>query len=163
MNGAYERFDSVPAIKNGYEKYIAQEQSYLQSAQAERDWLYWKEELDPLPPVLELPYDDKRPEKPSYDGASELVRVDRSAAAAIQACASRVRTTPFSVLLAAYFLLLYRTTGQTDIVVGAPAAGRLESDSADVVGNYVNPLAIRLKIKPAETFEAFVARVRDSR
>jgi amino acid adenylation domain-containing protein len=137
----------------------AREAAGLAGAAGERLWRYWREELVGAPQVLDLPTDRPRPPALSFAGAGERLRLETSSAAL--AGVSRAQgATPFMVLLAVYQTLLKRYTGQDDLLVGVPAAGRDRAELRDVVGYLVNPLVVRGRPAEARPFSALLRETR---
>ena len=110
-------------------------------------------------PRLELPTDHPRPPVMGHHGRHHHVTVDRHVAAALNALARSRGTTLFSVLFAAFNLLMARYSGQEDIVVGTPAANRAHPDLAGVAGFFINMLALRTDLTGDPSFTALVDRV----
>ena len=145
---------------------------YVDFAHWQRSWLagetlameldYWKRCLDGAPPVLELPTDRPRPSVPSYRGASAQLRLPGSAAAAAAAAGRHCGATPFMVLLAVYEVLLSRHSGQDDLTVGAPVAGRQRLELEPLIGCFINTLVLRGDLSGRPTFLELLARVRET-
>ena len=107
---------------------------------ADDDVRWWGARLDPPPAPLTIPTDRPRPPVAPVAGAEVPVRLD---GAAVAAAARRAGTTPAAVLLAATRTLLHRALGVDDVTVGLPESGRLDPAQDDVVGCFVNTLAVR--------------------
>ncbi|WP_339374102.1 non-ribosomal peptide synthetase, partial [Methylogaea oryzae] len=95
-------------------------------------------------------------------GASVALRLDGAESKALRALAKEQGVTLFTLLLATYKTLLHRYTHQDDIIVGVPTSGRGQARFAPVVGNMVNPLPLRTRPKPGQTFADYLAQVRDA-
>ena len=154
------RAASLPPLPIQYADYAEweREQSRSQSAAADLD--YWKEQLRGAPPVLELPADRPRPRTPSQAGLAVDRLVPAGLQARLTALARREDATTFMVLLAAFDVLLTRLTGQYDVVVGAPIAGRQRPELARLIGDFINSLALRADLSGDPTFTELVRRVR---
>jgi amino acid adenylation domain-containing protein len=126
---------------------------------ASADLGYWRSRLADLP-MLDLPTDRARPARLSYRGGRHDVIVPADLVGRLTALATRQNSTPFVVLLAAWQLLLARYTGQEDIVVGTPVAGRSRPELADVVGCLVNTVVLRTDVSGDPTFRELVDRAR---
>jgi len=120
---------------------------------------YWRERLAALP-TLELPTDRPRPAVQSGRGSHIGLGLDPTLAEPLDALARQEEATRFMVFLAAFQALLGRYTGQDDIVVGTPIAGRNRSEVQDLIGFFVNTLVIRAEVDPADGFRALLRRVR---
>lgn len=136
----------------------------------QREWLdgkilddqvaYWKEQLSGELPVLELPTDRPRPAVQTYTGARQLLVLPAELTEAIVALGQREGATLFMVLLAAFKVLLYRYTGQEDLIVGSPIANRPQTETESLIGFFLNNLALRTDLTGDPTFRDVIARVR---
>ncbi|HVR97040.1 MAG TPA: condensation domain-containing protein, partial [Thermoanaerobaculia bacterium] len=126
----------------------------------QRLWAYWLERLAGELPVLELPADRPRPATPSFRAAAATVRLGGGPTALLHAASRRDKVTPYVWLLAAFDVLLHRYTGQTDLLVGSPTAGRRAAGLAGLVGYFVQPVALRTDLSGEPGFRQVVARVR---
>src|SRR5262249_50052341 len=113
-------------------------------------------------PSLDLPTDRPRPTFQTYEGKSYSFTIDQSLKADLKSLALRHDTTLFAVLLAAFDVLLYRYTGQEDLLVGTPTTGRSSAKTAGLVGYFVNPVVIRSRLFGGPTFDELLERVRRS-
>jgi amino acid adenylation domain-containing protein len=134
---------------------------WLQGAELDAQLAYWKRQLDASPPLLELPTDRPRPAMQSYRGATHSFVMPASLAEALQALSQREGVTMFMTLLAAFQTLLYRYTGETDIVVGSPIANRRRAEIEELIGFFVNTLALRTSLSGGPTFTQLLKRVRE--
>ncbi|MFT4200258.1 amino acid adenylation domain-containing protein [Gordonia sp. (in: high G+C Gram-positive bacteria)] len=132
-----------------------------ETSERERQLGYWKERLAGAPPVLGLPTDRPRSLTPSFDGDVVGFEIPREVYAGIEEIGHRHQATPFMVVHAAYAALLGRLSGQQDVVVGIPYAGRSARDLDEVVGMFVNSLALRTELNPGERFVDLLERVRE--
>ena len=114
------------------------------------------------PGVLELPTDHPRPPLPSYRGARLPIAMPAELSAAVGGLARRSGATPYMVLLAAFQLLLSRWSGQHDVVVGSPIAGRTERQTEGLIGFFVNTLVMRADVSDDPSFEELLARVKEA-
>lgn len=144
---------------------------YIDFAQWQSEWLtetvlqeqleYWKETLGGRLPVLELP-GDARPKRRTFEGANEQVRLPADLTAKLKDLSREHGSTLFMTLMAAFKLLLYRYTGQEDILVGTPVAGRTRPETENLIGFFVNTLVLRTEFSPELSFADVLARVRES-
>lgn len=123
---------------------------------------YWRTRLDDAPLALDLPLDHPRPAVQSFDGARHNLLIAPPLSAALKALAKRENATLFMVLLAALHVLLHRHSGQDDILVGTPIAGRNRIEFEGLIGLFVNSLVMRARPAPAQRFRAFLAEVRET-
>lgn len=144
---------------------------YADFAQWQREWLegavreelvsYWREQLAGAPGVLELPTDHARPAMQSYRGATQMFAVDGETARALKGLSQRAGVTLFMTLLAAFKTLLYRYTGQTDVVVGTPIANRNRAELEGLIGFFINTLVLRTDLSGDPSFRELLGRVRE--
>ncbi|MGZ5135724.1 MAG: non-ribosomal peptide synthetase, partial [Flavitalea sp.] len=112
---------------------------------------YWKRKLQDAV-VLQLPTDYPRPQIQSTRGALKTFSVDKEISESIQKFSQNNGCTVFMTLLAAFKVLLHRYSGQEDICVGTPIAGRQQQDVEELIGFFVNTLALRTEVKGNYTF-----------
>ncbi|MER5705311.1 MupA/Atu3671 family FMN-dependent luciferase-like monooxygenase [Micromonospora sp. NPDC002296] len=125
----------------------------------DKDLAYWRDRLDPPPPTLVIPSDLTRPALPSAAGESVFRELPAELAERVRRFGRDERVTPFTVLLSAFGVLLFRFTGQADLVIGTGTGGRDER-TADLIGFFVRTLALRLDLTGDPTFRELLARVR---
>ncbi|WP_240199100.1 MULTISPECIES: non-ribosomal peptide synthase/polyketide synthase, partial [unclassified Gordonia (in: high G+C Gram-positive bacteria)] len=127
---------------------------------AARQIEFWTKELDGISDLLALPTDRPRPPVASGAGGRVDFSVDAGTRLAVEGLAHRHRSTPFMVLHGALAVLLARLTGESDIAVGTPVAGRGDAALDDLVGMFVNTLVLRAEIDPDSSFTDVLAEVR---
>ena len=120
---------------------------------------YWRRQLADLPP-LELPTDRPRPARFSYQGAEHSFTLSSELVAALRQLGQTHNVTLQMTLLAAYAVLLARSSGQTDFAVGTPIAGRNHLDLENLIGFFVNTLVLRVDLTGEPTFRTLLSRVR---
>ncbi|MBB5869386.1 amino acid adenylation domain-containing protein [Allocatelliglobosispora scoriae] len=123
---------------------------------------YWREALAGLPLVHGVPTDRPRPADDSYATEIALVPIAAGINDEVNAVARQWKTSPFVVLLTAYVALLARLSGQSDVVVGIPVAGRGDPDLEPLIGMFVNTLVARVDASGDPTLEELADRVRDT-
>ena len=128
----------------------------------ERQAAYWRRKLAGAPAVLEMPADRPRPARPTLRGGLHPFRVPAAALARLRGLAADEHATLFMAALAAFQALLGRWARTEDVVVGTPIAGRTRAEAEDVVGLFVNTLALRADLSGAPTFRALLKRVRET-
>ena len=121
---------------------------------------YWKKRLAGVLPVLDLPTDRLRTARSRSEGARRKIVVDKTVTGALKELSRKSSTTLFATLMAAYNILLYRYTGQEDIVVGFPVANRDQAELENLIGCFVNTLALRSDLSGAPSFRALLAQLR---
>ncbi len=142
-----------------YADYAHWEREWLQGAVLEEQLEYWKKQLAKAP-VLELPTDRPRPPVPSYRGAYESFELDHELTGSLISLSRRLDATLFMTLFAAWQALMHRYSGQSDIVVGTPIANRHQAETEELIGFFVNMLALRTALSGNSTFGELVERVR---
>ena len=123
---------------------------------------YWKTQLAGAPALLELPTDRSRPALQSFRGAQQVVHFPPQLRDQLKALSQREGATLFMTLLAAFNALLTRYTGQEDLVVGSPLAGRTRTETEALIGFFVNTLVLRTDVSGNPTFRELLQRVRDT-
>ncbi|MGH9367525.1 MAG: condensation domain-containing protein, partial [Thermoanaerobaculia bacterium] len=151
----------LPALSIQYADFAVWQREWLSAEVLERQLSYWKRQLEGAPGVLELPVSRLRPSRQSFRGASETVSIPQEVAQAIRRLSRREGATLFMTLLAVFQVLLLRHTGQEDIVVGTPVAGRNRSDIEGLIGFFVNTLVLRTDLSGDPTFRGLLGRVRE--
>ena len=122
---------------------------------------FWVHKLAGLS-ELALPADPIRSDVDRYEGAEETVTISGELATALQKLGRRHRTTLFMTMVAALDTLLFRRTGQEDIVVGSPTSGRDRIEVEGIVGLFLNVIPLRVSLSGSPTFADLLARVRDA-
>jgi amino acid adenylation domain len=152
--------DPLPPLRIHYKDYAAWQQEQLQSDNARQHKEYWLQQFSDGLPVLELPAEKPRPAVKTYHGASMHKQLEAGIADGLNALCQSSGSTLFMTLLAAVKVLLYRYTGQEDIIIGSPVAGRGHSDLEDQIGFYVNTLALRTQFSGTDTYLQLLARIK---
>jgi len=145
---------------------------YADYAQWQREWLsgevlaeqlsYWKRQLQGAPPVLELPTDRPRPSVQTFKGANQSFTLSKDLSGALKQLCQTEDVTMFMLLLAAWQVILYRYTGQQDIVVGSPVANRNQTATEQLIGLFTNTLVLRTQLSTEWSFRELLARVRET-
>jgi len=152
---------SLPELPIQYSDYANWQREWLQGDVLERQLTYWKEQLEGDIPVLQLPFDRQRPPVQSYLGARETFVLTEELTSGLKALGQRRGSTLFMTLLAGFQTLLSRYTGQEDIAVGTPVAGRSRQETEGLIGCFINTLVMRTDLSGNPTFEELVDRVRE--
>lgn len=124
------------------------------------DLTYWKEELKGALPVLDLPYAKPRRELQQTEAVTLVSRLTPESRQAWQSLCKEERVTPFMVLAAALGVLLHRHSGQEEVILGCPVAGRTELATESMLGCFINTLALRLPFEAGVTFREMLGKVR---
>jgi amino acid adenylation domain-containing protein len=158
--GAFYAGLPLPELRTRYADFAAWQRRWLEGPEPAGHVDYWKRRLAGAP-VLELPTDRPRPAVRRGRGATEPVAFSPELVLPLERLARGESATLYMALLAAFQVLLYRYTGQEDLVVGSPVAGRERREVQDLIGFFVNALALRSRLRDGEPFRAFLGRVRD--
>jgi amino acid adenylation domain-containing protein len=135
-----------------YGDFAAWHRAWMDGPELARQLAFWKHKLTGAPPSLDLPLDKPRPPIQTGDGATEWLRIDSSAIAALRALAARDGATLYMALLTAWSVLLARLSGQQEVVIGTPVRGRNLPELENVVGFFVNALPMRLSVDGERSF-----------
>jgi hypothetical protein len=162
----YEAFKTgkpalLPELPIQYADFAVWQRAWLQGDVLEAQLAYWRQHLGGSLPVLELPTDHLRPPIQTFRGAREVVQLSRPLTAALTALSRREGVTLFMTLLTAFKVLLARYTGQDDILVGAPIAGRKWAETEHLLGFFLNTLVLRTDVSGNPTFRELLHRVRE--
>ena len=158
---------SYVADRFGLEARLAEPMSYqdyvagvLVGNDAAADEAYWLETLAGEVPNLDLPLDHKRPAMRSRNGARQTLRIEPDVYKQIKAVGASRGATLFHTLLAAFEVLMFRLSGQDDLVLGIPIAGQSELENGHLVAHCVATLPLRCRVDPQTTFSQFLKHLR---
>ena len=149
---------SEPVVQ--YADYSHWQRNWLQGEAMERQVAYWKEQLAGAPPALALQTDRPRPVEQSFRGGEEALVLTKALSRALVTLGQKEKATTFITLLAAFKALLFLHTGQEDIVVGSPIAGRSQAETESLIGFFLNTLALRTKVNGEASFRQMLHHVR---
>ncbi|MDY8023490.1 amino acid adenylation domain-containing protein [Paenibacillus polymyxa] len=144
-----------------YKDYAVWQQQEKQLESYQRREHFWLEHLAGELPVLDLPIAYPRPAVRSFEGAMYEFTVDLSVSEQLHRIAAQTGSTLYMVLLSAYTVLLSKYSGQDDLIIGTPVAGRLLPELEPLIGMFVNTLAIRHQPKGSQTFHNYLLEARD--
>lgn len=152
----------LPPLRLNYKDYVAWHARQLsgEAMRAQRD--FWVDQFADGVAALQLPIDFPRPSSKSYIGGRLSSKLEESSGTDFANFCRRQQVSPFMLMLASLCTLLYHQTGQTDIVIGTPIAGRNHIEFEDQIGLYINTLALRTRFKAEESFVQLLARVRQN-
>ncbi|HKR11861.1 MAG TPA: amino acid adenylation domain-containing protein [Pyrinomonadaceae bacterium] len=145
-----------------YHDFVAWQQHELSGARGQELQQYWLRELSGELPVLNLNTDHPRPYLQTFAGASASIRLRNNTVDRLHELSRDSLLSIHSVLLAAYAALLYRHTNQEEVIVGCPASGRTDRRFQSLVGYFVNPVPVRIRLNGAMTFRQLLAEVRET-
>jgi amino acid adenylation domain-containing protein/non-ribosomal peptide synthase protein (TIGR01720 family) len=145
-----------------YADYSVWQREWIRRGALDPQLSWWKEQLSGELPVLDLPADHPRPATPTFRGGRCRRMLRSELLSALREVGRERGATLFMTLLAAYQTLLYRYTGQEDVIVGSPIAGRNRAEVEDLIGFFVNTLPLRSRLDGAASFSALLERVRET-
>jgi amino acid adenylation domain-containing protein len=148
----------LPELPIQYADFAHWQREWLRGEILENQLSYWRKQLEGVP-VLQLPTDRPRPAVQTHGGAIETLALSKELTDALRAISLREGVTLFMTLLAAFNMLLYRHTGQEDIVVGSPIANRNRVEIEGLIGFFVNSLVMRTDLSGNPTFSELMHRV----
>ncbi len=151
----------LPALPVQYADYAAWQRARLGGGGLEEQTAWWRSTLAGAPPLLELPTDHPRAAGQGWRAGAVGFELSREATEGVRALARKEGATLFMTVLAGWQALLARWSGQDDVVVGTPVAGRTRTELEGLIGFFVNMLPMRLELGGDPTFAALVGRVRD--
>nr|ACA97576.1 PmxA [Paenibacillus polymyxa] len=154
--------EELPPLRIQYKDYAVWQQSKAHRERIGRQEAYWLQTFEGELPTADLPMDYERSAARSYEGAHLEFDVEASLSAQLRELAAERESTLFMVLLAAYTVLLSKYSGQEDLVVGTPVAGRTNADLEPIIGMFVNTLAIRNRPSGDKTFLSYLEEVKET-
>jgi amino acid adenylation domain-containing protein len=158
---ATRRPAQLPPLPIQYADFSQWQREYLSGARLTRLLGYWRRQLEGAPPVLQLPTDRARPAAQSFRGATQMFAVSEEVTQGLKELSQAEGATLFMTLAAAFTTLLYRYTGQTDVVMGTPIANRNRREIEGLIGFFVNTLVLRTNLAGDPRFRELVGRVRE--
>jgi amino acid adenylation domain-containing protein len=157
-----ESENPLPDVMFNYSHYVRDQINMLNSATGRAHLEYWKQKLSGELTTLDLRTDKPRPSIQTYKGLTETLTIGQSLTEKLKRLSEENHTTLYATLLAVFNVLIFRYTGQTDIILGSPTTGRTSPEYAGILGYFVNPVPIRSKPDGTETFQHFLHQVRDT-
>jgi amino acid adenylation domain-containing protein len=152
----------LPELPIQYADFSAWQHTWLSGDILGQQLDYWKRQLRGAPPTLELPIDRPRPAVLGARGAEQSVCLEPALAERLHNLSQQKGATLYMILLAVFQVLLYRYTGQNDISVGSPVAGRTRSETEGLIGVFVNTLVIRNRLSGGWSFNELLQQVKDT-
>ncbi len=144
-----------------YADFALWQRHWLTGSILESQLSYWKQHLGSQLPFLELPTDKPRPSIQTFHGRRESFLISSSLTQSLKTLSQQEGTTLFMTMLAVFYVLLYRYSGQQDIVVGTPIAGRHRLETESLIGFFVNTLCLRIQMEGNPSFVELLKRVRE--
>ncbi|NDI35232.1 non-ribosomal peptide synthetase [Chengkuizengella sediminis] len=153
---------SLPQLNVQYKHFAEWQHDLTRKGVYENQKKYWLNQFKDEIPVLSLPTDFHRPQKQSFEGDKFKFELGEESLEKLKQVANETGSTLFMVLLSAYYVLLSKYSGQEDVVVGSPVVGRNHADVQNLIGMFVNTLALRNKPVSNKEFSAFLNEVREN-
>jgi amino acid adenylation domain-containing protein len=163
----YEAFSTgkpspLPELTVQYADFAEWQRNWLQGKVLDEQLAYWKKQLEGAPRMLDLPTDRPRPPMQTFRGSRQSLSLSPALSHALRELSRESNVTMFMLLLAAFKTLLYRYTGQDDIVVGTPIANRNRAEIENLIGFFVNTLVLRTDLSGEPSFLDLLQRVRET-
>ncbi|CAJ5952441.1 non-ribosomal peptide synthetase [Burkholderia pseudomallei] len=155
-----EQGDPLAPLPLQYADYAAWQRRWLASGQLEKQGAFWQTNLSGAPTLLELPTDRPRPPKQSHAGASVEVKLGAALSERVKRLSQRHGVTPYMTLLSSWAVVLGRLSGQEEVVIGSPVAGRNRTEVEALIGFFVNTLALRLDLSSEPTVGELLKRTK---
>ncbi|WP_143288199.1 condensation domain-containing protein, partial [Calothrix rhizosoleniae] len=146
-----------------YADFAVWQKQYLSGQVLSTQLDYWKQQLSGAPSLLQLPTDYPRPTIPTYQGRTISFNLNTDLTTKLQTLSQKSGTTLFMTLYAAFSTLLYRYSGQSDILIGFPIANRNRSEIEGLIGFFVNTLVLRTRFEDNPSFKKLLAQVRETK
>jgi amino acid adenylation domain-containing protein/non-ribosomal peptide synthase protein (TIGR01720 family) len=153
---------ALPPLKIQYADFAQWQHKWLKGERYEKQLAYWKKQIDPDAPVLNLPTDKPRPAVLGNNGAQEKYTFPKELSVKLNALSKKEGTTNFMTLLAAFNILLSKYARQKDISVGIPIANRNRAELEGLIGFFVNTLVIRSDLSGKLTFIGYLNRLKET-
>jgi hypothetical protein len=156
------REPSLAELPIQYADFTLWERQLLRAGALDKQVAYWKRQLGGDLPSLELPTDRPRESASTRNGASLIFTLPRGLGLPLEHLSRREGVTLYMILLAAYAALLYRYTGQEDILIGTPTANRRRAETEGLIGCFINTLVMRVDVSGDPTFRELLGRVKET-
>ncbi|MFO0723577.1 MAG: non-ribosomal peptide synthase/polyketide synthase [Myxococcota bacterium] len=157
---AQKKSFSLPPLPIQYTDYAAWQRAWLEGPAREEQLGHWKTALSGAPSVLDLPTDRPRPAVRTLRGSTADFSLSEAETTRLRALCAEAGVTPYMALLAAFGTYLARISGQEDLVIGSPFAGRRLAETEPLIGFFVNTLPLRVDLRGDPSFLEVLSRVR---
>ncbi|MBE9060867.1 condensation domain-containing protein, partial [cf. Phormidesmis sp. LEGE 11477] len=151
---------SLSELPIQYADFSIWQQNWLTGETLQKQLGYWENQLDANQQVLQLPTDYPRARTQTYQGAVEQFSLSKELSDQLRKLGQECSATLFMTLLAAFKVLLYRYTSQTDLVVGTPIANRHRPEVEGLIGLFVNTLVLRSHLSPHASFKTLLEQIK---
>ncbi len=154
--------NQLPPLRIQYKDFSAWQNQLYMAGKMQKQENYWLNLFNGEIPQLNMPTDYPRPLTQSFSGDRISFTLEKESFIKIKKLMMKTNTTLYMILLATYTILLSKYTGQTDIVVGSPVAGRQRADLSGIIGIFVNTLAMRNYPEGNKTFKDFILELKEN-
>lgn len=151
----------LPELPIQYGDFAGWQREWMQGNVLQKHLEYWKSQLAGAPTLLELPTDRPRPARQSFEGARQFLRCPDGMLESFKALSRSQGTTLFMTMLAAFGTLLYRWSGQEDMLIGTPVSGRNRTELESLIGYFSNSVVLRIALHGDPTFRELMQRVKN--
>jgi amino acid adenylation domain-containing protein/non-ribosomal peptide synthase protein (TIGR01720 family) len=152
----------LPELPIQYADFAVWQRQRLSESVLKTQLNYWLSQLDGAPELLQLPNDRSRPSVQTYQGTTQSFTINTDLTQKLQTISQESGTTLFMTLLAAFATLLYRYSGESDILIGSPIANRNPSEIESLIGFFLNTLVLRTRFEDSPSFEKLLTQVRET-
>ncbi|MEW6305684.1 MAG: amino acid adenylation domain-containing protein [Verrucomicrobiota bacterium] len=152
----------LPGLPIQYADFAVWQRQWMQGEVLEKNLAWWKQQLAGAPTLLDLPADRPRPAVQTFRGRWHWKVFPKPLLAALNALSQKEGVTLFMTLTAAFHALLHRYTGQEDILIGSPIAGRNQIETENLIGFFINTLVLRGNLSGNPTFRELLQRTRET-
>ncbi len=149
----------LPELRLQYSDYALWQRNYLEGEILDTQLSYWEKKLKDVE-VLALPLDYSRSTTQNNEGNSIAFKLGENLSNSINVLCQQERVTPFMFLLSTFKILLSHYSGQNDICVGTPIANRTQSELEDMIGCFINTLALRTNLSGNPSFKEVLQKVK---
>ena len=154
--------ESLPELSISYKDFAAYENNNLKNGKLKQAEEYWTNKFKGEIPVLNMPTNYQRPAVQSFEGKKVYTKIDKEKTEKLEKLAKKLGVTPYMIMLSCYYILLSKYTSQDDIVVGTPVVGRNNAETSNLVGMFVNTLALREKIDSNLSCKEFILAIKNN-
>jgi amino acid adenylation domain-containing protein len=164
LYNAYRAGEDSPlsALPIQYADFAVWQREWMRGEQLEKQLEYWREQFGGELPEMELPMDHARPARQSYRGAAEALEFGPDVLRRLKEIGRECKATFFMTALALFDVLMWRYSGQSDLLIGTPIANRNRRETEGLIGFFVNTLVLRAKMNGNSTFREFLDQVRET-
>ncbi|MCF6403560.1 amino acid adenylation domain-containing protein [Chitinophaga filiformis] len=152
----------LPLLKGQYKDYAAWQETELTGEKVQQHRAYWLNRFEGDIPVLDLPVDHPRPPVQTYNGGQVYIKLPETLSNGLKELAASEGASLFMGLVTLVKTLLYRYTGQEDIIIGSPSAGREHPDLEHQIGFFINTLVLRSQFDGRESFRRLLQQVKQA-